>query len=291
MKEGKFISGFKRVVGGWREDMQGKLIEYDGYRWQVGVEDGEYPLTVDDLLYFYPLVLKSLGLESKEVAISLPAETYLKDRDYERTLKSKLKDELGVIAHVYPQGIVSLAYMEVKEPTVLVIDGGFNTINACVVNTTGELKVKWLKTYYNEFGIRDLLEGYFREELLRKFPEVPNNFQILLRVFLNGYVDTGFRKQSVEEEKRISIRIWQDSLMRRIRGDILRANRDFDAILVVGGLSYYITREGIEKPLYIPQDGEYANLRGLHNATSLDSVDFGFGHVKYLIDTEQKRRR
>lgn len=287
MKKVKFASGFRRVLGAWDVVYQGKLVEYDGYRWQVGVEEGEYPLLLEDLIYYYPVVIKHLGLEGKEVAVSIPAETYLKDKDVLVVLKEKLKKEAGVKAIVYPQGIIALAGMDNVRGHILVVDGGFNTVNAAVVEMGKKegVTVKWLKTYYNEFGIRDLLEKYFREELLRKFPEVPANFQMLLNVFLRGYVDSGFKRVDVEKEREISIKIFMDVLLRRLKGDVFRAGKEIEKIVVVGGLGYLMKELELDsnKEIHIPEEPEFANAKGMHTASGLPAVDFGFGHVKAVL--------
>ena len=287
MKEVKFPSGFKRVLGAWDPGYQGRLVEYDGYRWHVGVEEGEYPVLLEDLVYYYPLVIKYLGLEGREIAVSIPAETFLKDKDTVSLMKERIEKETGARTVVYPQGIIALAGLEIDtRGGILVLDGGFNTLNAAIVDREGEdIKVKWLKTYYNELGVRDLLEKYFREELLRKFSEVPNNFQLLSRIFTRGYVDTGFKKVDVSAEKNVSLEVFLNLLLRRLRGDVARAERDVNLIVVVGGLGYYFKDLKIEstKEILVPEQVEFANVRGMYAASGLPSVDFGFGQVKAIL--------
>lgn len=277
----KVQSRFRRLVGVEAQ----KGIDFEGFRWEVGRGE-EYPLTLQDLVYFYPLVVKAMANRS-EVSVSLPAEAYLKNPELVKALAGRIWEHTGVKATVFPQGVVALHYLYGQGVVpygqrVLVVDGGFNTVNLSVVSD-GE--VVFTRTFYNELGVRDLLDRYFREELLRRLPEVGANLQRLLDAFLEGYVDVGFTRYDLTDIKRVSTHIYLEQLFSRVKGELSRVGEKFDFFVAVGGLSYLL--HGIEidtnKGYYIPKEGgEFLTAAGMHMASSVPAIDFGFGHIKLV---------
>lgn len=274
----KLQSRFRRLLG----PSAVKGVEFEGLRWEVGKGE-EYPLTLHDLIYFYPLVVKHFGHES--LAVSLPVETYLKSPELRSLLADRIYKHAGARAEVYPQGVISLKHLYGEnlvpyDEKVLVIDGGFNTVNLSVVKD-GE--VLYVKTFYNELGVRDLLDKYFREELLRRFPEVAANLQKLQEVFLAGVLDIGFYQYDLSEVKRIATEVYLNELFNRIKGELTRVGESFTFFVVVGGLSYLLKGIEIEtnKGNYIPEEnGEFLTALGMHYDSGLPAVDFGFGQIK-----------
>lgn len=285
MHKQKISSRFGRLFGA----DSSKGVEFEGYRWEIG-RGMDYPTLLDDLIRFYPLVVKGLVNGYDEVAVSLPAESFIKNKDLVEGLKERIKryaEKKKV--EVLPQGVVSLSYISRSglfdiDGRVLVIDGGFNTINVSLVESqTGE--VIYIKTYYNELGVRDLLERYFREELVQRFPEVSSNLQRLLDIFMKGSIDLGFTKKNITEIKEASLGAYLSQVIMRIKGDLARSGEDFDRFVVVGGLSYFFKDIRLEtsKPYYVPdKDGEFYTALGMYVYSGMPAVDFGFGHIKIV---------
>jgi len=137
-------------------------------------------------------------------------------------------------------------------------------------------------SYYNEIGIRNLLEIFY-SRLQKKFPEAPYNLQMLKKIFLSGQYIHG--KKDVEEEKRKSIDEFIDTLITRITGDISKIMADYDQILVIGGLSYYLKDQQLNAPaeIVIPEkNGEFYNVIGMKIQSGRTSIDFGFGDIKFM---------
>ncbi|RUM32602.1 MAG: hypothetical protein DSY42_00590 [Aquifex sp.] len=292
----KVPSAFRRVV----TSEQGAVF-HGGYLWKIGevVSGVEYPNILEDLVRLYPLVVKAFARGQEKVAISLPAEAYVsslkKGEGVIQELERKIKEETGVSVEVYPQGVSALAqiFAETKEldegALTLVIDGGFNTINIAVANAN--MNIPFVFTYYNEFGIRDLLTTF--AELLRERikVEMTANLQKLKQAFLRGKVDVGFNQVEVNGEKAHAIDVFIDKLWARLRGDLIRAGVEFEQIVVVGGLAYYIgdvLKEKTNKPVFIPsQDAEFYTAMGMHRLSGLPAIDFGFGDIKLCGFSEE----
>lgn len=295
----KMPSAFERVSG-----VRAKLpeaVSYDGFKWIVGSgsRNAEYPINLSDLKYFYPLVVKEMMRrgwikEGEEIGVSLPAETWYEDKlsgfKFCEGIKDDIRKETGVEVEVLPQGVIALQkiYEEGKlseEGRTLVIDGGFNTVNTAIV-FDGE--IVYTKTYYNEFGIRDLLENYFRPEIKQKYPEATSNLQRLKEVFLKEKIDAGLVVIDVKNEKMLALNNFIDALFRRIIRDIERAGESFEQFTIVGGLSYYVPEIETNKPYFIPEkNGEFYTAAGMCEYLSASAIDFGFGDIKICIKGEE----
>ncbi len=283
----KVPSAFERLLGA-RANLP-EAIEFEGYKWLVGKpsKQAEYPVNLQDLVRFYPLVVKFVNPKSEEVAVSLPAETYFEDKLSGEMLisqiKERIKTETGKDAIVLPQGVIALqeiyAQGHLSPDKTLVIDGGFNTVNVAIVDENGE--ILYTKTYYNEFGIRDLLENYFKPELKRKYPEITSNLQRLKEVFLQEQIDAGLQVIDITNEKKVALQSFIEGMFSRIVKDIERAGESFKQFAIVGGLSYYVPEIETNKPHFIPRkDGEFYTVMGMNRYTGLPSIDFGFGDIK-----------
>lgn len=289
----KIPSAFERLLGA-KANLP-NTIEFDGYKWLIGEvsKQSDYPININDLIHYYPLVvrkvLQNTNQEIDFVAVSLPAETFWEDvlsgGEITDRIKSRIEKYVGVNSEVYPQGIIALEEIFVQnkldntKPT-LVIDGGFNTVNIAVVSSG---KIEFTKTYYNEFGIRDLLENYFSQELKRKYPEASSNLQRLKTIFLQEYIDAGFNTIGVSKEKGIALSVFVDNLFNRIIKDVERSGVSFSQFTIIGGLSYYIDQVETSKPYFLPQDkGEFYTVLGMKRASNSLSIDFGFGDIKFV---------
>lgn len=283
----KIPSAFERLLGA-RANLP-EAIEFEGYKWLVGKpsRQAEYPVNLQDLIRFYPLVVKFANIEDDTVAVSLPAETYFEDKlsgePIINEIRDRVKREASKDVVVLPQGVIALQKVfkdENLEPDkTLVIDGGFNTVNVAVVEKDGD--IAYTKTYYNEFGIRDLLENYFKPELKRKYPETTSNLQKLKEIFLEQQIDAGLTVIDVSNEKRVALQSFIEGMFSRIVKDIERAGENFKQFIIVGGLSYYVPEIETNKPYFIPvQNGEFYTVLGMKIYSGLSSIDFGFGDIK-----------
>lgn len=289
MEKVKVPSAFRRVV-----PPEEGSIPYGGYYWKIGevVSGVEYPQILADLLRFYPLVVKAFAEGKERVAVSIPAEAFVsslrKRAKIVPELERRIREETGTEAEVYPQGVAALPLVfeqseELsREAPTLVIDGGFNTINVAVAD--GNMDIQYVFTYYNELGIRDLLTTF--AELLREKldMEIPANLQKLKGAFLKGRVDVGFRSVEVNGEKSYAVNTFIDKMWSRLVGDLTRTGVEFEQVVVVGGIAYYVgsvLKERVDKPLFVPEkDAEFYTVMGMHSLSGLPSIDFGFGDVK-----------
>ncbi|WP_457628688.1 hypothetical protein [Persephonella sp.] len=287
----KVPSAFKKAVH------QGeKGIFWENALWKIGdVSTGSYyPRDIGDLIRYYPLVIKWAKQEGHikddSVAISLPAETYINDKRAGGKLLEQLSDsikaETGISAVVLPQGpsglihVIGEGHLQQGKYT-LVIDGGFNTVNVVLVDEEGN--IVYTRTYYNEFGIRNLIEGYFYP-LLAKY-NLPRNLQVLKDIFLKGYFDIGLERTEISAEKQEAINNFISTVLQSVIGDLKISGLSFDQFAVIGGLSYYLDRSAIQtnKQFYIPTEGgEFINALGMKRHSGLTSVDFGFGDIKIV---------
>lgn len=276
MEVRKVPSAFERVFG----KSLLPTVEYDGYQWVVGnvSKRSEYPITIDDLVRFYPLVVKAFMSDKKEIAVSVPAENFYENLSLVRLIESEIKDRTGVKAQVYPQGVVAIHSLNLpKDRKTLIIDGGFSTLNIAIVEN-GNAAI-YVKTYYNEFGIRDLLE-IFRTELKKKYPEITNNLQRLKDIYLTEEIDSGFRIFNVSAEKEITLQTFLEILFSRITKDLERAEVGFQQFAIIGGLSYYISQDMIETDKKYEIGDEFSTVKGMVKVSGLPSIDLGFGDIK-----------
>lgn len=299
----KFPSTFEKLLG--RRANLPNAVEHDGVKWFVGSGiGGEYPINLDDIIRYYPIVvkkvLKDLGKKSEKakeegIVVSLPSEVYLEDFITGGKIIQLIQNsimEIGVNSvEVLPQGIIALqkVFSEegLKRERTLVIDGGFYTVNLGIMDKNGD--ILFVKTYYNEFGIRDLLEKYFLPEIKDKYPEITKNMQILKTAFLTGELEKGFKTYKVEDEKRIAVQNYIESLFNRVVKDVERNYLNFKNFAIVGGLSYYVSPSDIDtnKDFYIPsEDGEFYTAFGMNVYSSGKlSIDFGFGDTKVVYSS------
>jgi hypothetical protein len=290
----KLSSSFLRLIGS-TAPVDGVLFE--GSYWKNSVDYGSvYPRTFEDLIRFYPLALKvvekEVGKLGDNVAVSIPAENFLKDIKTGEKVISRIKNEIEKEnkkeAIVLPQGASAIAEIisnvHLEPATTLIIDGGFNTINVVVVNENN--KVVYARSYYNEFGIRNLLERYFRPLVEQVLPTVSLNHQVLKKAFLQGYMPNGFDYVSLENERDLAVKSFVPEVMDAIKNDLTIHGIDFEQFVIVGGLSYYIPASSIQtkKKFYIPEkEGEFLTVKGMNKISGLNSIDFGFGDIKILI--------
>lgn len=238
---------------------------------------------VDDLLNYYELFLSwyEKKYEVKFDAITLPYSVYDSDGIAEKLTK-KLKVET-----VVGQGISAFEYLvktnNVQNKTTLLIDGGFNSVNVEIIK--GD-EVVYYETYYNQVGVRDLIEKYFRPIVRNKIPDISHNSIRLDEVLKNGYADYNFERIHFEDEKREAIDRYVGEVFRQIKSGISNELMDFDQIIIVGGLAYFVTSDMIEtsKTLVIPTEHpEYLNVLGASmHAGFKPALDLGFGYTKYI---------
>ncbi len=255
----------------------------------------EEVLNLEGLVKYYPILIKLLTkkglITTDQIAVSLPADTYMKEKKKENGLIQKIQSSITEEnenvkdVRVLPQGVVgtltALKNKEIQKGLTLTIDGGFNTVNVSIIDTNS-LDIIYTRTYYNEIGIRNLLEIFY-SRLQKKFPETPYNLQTLKKIFLSGKYLHG--KKDVEKEKTKSIDEFIDTLIARITGDISKIMTDYDKVLVIGGLSYYIKDQQLNAPaeIVIPEkDGEFYNVIGMKIQSGRTSIDFGFGDIKFM---------
>jgi hypothetical protein len=259
------------------------------------VRPKEEVLNLEGLVKYYPILVKLLTkkglITADQIAVSLPADTYMKEKKktdglIQKIQKGIIEENEGIQdVRVLPQGVVgtltALKNKEIQKGLILTIDGGFNTVNVSIINTN-DLDIIYTRTYYNELGIRNLLEIFY-SRLQKKFPEAPYNLQLLKRIFLTGQYIHG--KKDVKTEKEKSIDEFVDTLITRITGDISKIMADYDQILIIGGLSYYLKDQQLNAPaeIAVPEkDGEFYNVMGMKIQSKRPSIDFGFGDVKFI---------
>lgn len=277
-------------------------IVYQGVSWAIGKTTGtniEFLFDMRDLINYAPLYIKHIFPDTKnsKIAISIPAETYFAaqmrdDGGLVEQMIHSIKTEIPDIAEVkvFPQGVVALNYLvnakkvDVNNGNMLIIDGGFNTVNSSVVQPDGT--GLYTETYYNEIGVNNLLTDFFRKELMVKYAETTSNPQMLKKAFLEERFDAGFTSFDITNEKKRAVEAFVTKLITRITNDLRKKNVSFDQFTFVGGLSYYITKEIIEttKPFYVPETGgEFLTLLGMAEVAGdeYDLLDLGFGDAKF----------
>ncbi len=266
-----------------------KSIEWKSYHYLVGDDANKRSrycssiYNVDDLLSYYELFVKwyERKFDVKFSAITLPYSVYESSERVER-----LMDRLKVDT-VVGQGAAALEYLKktsnADDRTTLLIDGGFNTINVEIIEGS---EVVYYETYYNQFGTRDLIEKYFKSLVRHKIPDISPNAIRLDEVLKNGYADFNFQRVYFEKEKEEAIERYIADVFRQIKNGITNELMDFEQVVIVGGLAYYMSPEQIEtsKALVIPAEhAEYLNVLGASLKTGYKpALDLGFGYAKYI---------
>lgn len=284
----KYPSIFK--VASRNEDA---ILEWENKKWlplgsqEVGMSKNVV-YSINDLIYYYPLVIKLLDKQiglSNTVAISLPAEDYLKT-DLVNQLTRRIKDHTGKEATALPQGTMAVLDLYNKgkiklDGKALVIDGGFNTVNVILIDLQN-LKPLFTRTYANQIGIRNLLVDYFYREINKRIYGYPLDLQRLKEDFLAGRTDLGMTEYDLSVEKSVALERFMEDMLNKIVGEIQIyfsniENSRYDYVVVVGGLSYYADIETNKK--FIRGD-EFSTAKGMAFQSETDSIDFGFGDIK-----------
>lgn len=237
--------------------------------------------STSDLVSAYPLFLSYLSssFSSSITTVTLPlADTLRKD------LVSPLEEQ-GLT--VIPQGLAALYHHELDispdKNLILLIDGGFRTVNIALVERSTK-NVLFLKTHYDEIGIRNLLEGEFQPRLETVLPDMTDNPVQLNKAFLEGKIDDGFKTLSLIEEKNLALQSFTSRFLALLETDLRRNSLSFDLALLVGGIGHYLVPENFgSMPVMIPQNSEWSNALGASEITGSSALDLGFGHGKLVI--------
>jgi len=303
MKTKKIASTLSRVVG---VDSKNAL-EFEGFKWKMGDTTGaniEYMTDLNDLVKYAHLFIRQIAkdenIDLENIAVSLPTDTYYmsnaKDdggivKKLEDEIKKNIKNIKKVL--VLPQGVAAVQYLlakkeiDLKDGHVLVIDGGFNTLNISIIDSKdGDILLS--ESIYNELGVYNLLNNFFKEELKTKYDEVTSNMQMLKKVFLEERIEAGFNVIDVKKEKQRALQVFIPKLINRVISEVKKGNKSFNQIVFVGGISHYIDKESIEttKKLHIPkEDGEFLTVLGMREIAGedYDVFDIGFGDTKYIL--------
>lgn len=144
------------------------------------------------------------------------------------------------------------------------------------------------KSIYNELGVYNLLNNFFKEELETKYDEITSNMQMLKKVFLEEKIDAGFKIIDVKKEKQRALQVFIPKLINRVISEVKKGNSSFEQFIFVGGISHYINEKSIEttKKFYIPEkDGEFLTVLGMKEIAGedYDVFDVGFGDTKYIL--------
>ena len=297
----KFPSSFREAS----RIERAKAVKFGETYWVVGNDalssggSADYVKTEEDLVKLYPLFLLSVakreGIEVDKnnpikVIVSLPLDTYLFHRQLQKEGRENLitrlinnSREYGFDPVVRPQGISALEYIlekgivnlkkgeEKREGNILLIDGGFNTVNVAVVSP--KMEVLYVKTFVDEAGVRKLLEDFFVEELKEQGIPVSSNLVAIKEVFISGKVPIGLRDVDITPQKEKATKRFIDRFKRKVFGELERARVNFEQIAIVGGLSYYIKKDDFDtdKEVFIPSEkGEFFNVLGLSRYHKLE---------------------
>ncbi|WP_457748600.1 hypothetical protein [Sulfurimonas sp.] len=303
----KISSTLSRLSGD--ERLAEDALSFEGLKFRAGDVSGsnlEYMYNLKDLVTYAHLFVQSVtrDREVTKLAISIPTEAYYSSKLKEdgglvRKMEGQLKRHIPSLkeVRVLPQGTSSLGYLvskklvDPKNGNVLIIDGGFNTLNISVVDSSG--KIKYTQSIHDELGVFNLLNNFFREELKKSHDEVPTNAQMLKNIFLAGFVDGGFETINVEKEKKRAIDGFVPKLIDRVTRDLRKEKIPFEQFVFVGGISYYIPKDAIKtnKSFYIPKkDGEFLTVLGMRDIVGgdFDVFDVGFGDTKYILSDKQQ---
>jgi hypothetical protein len=299
-----------------------RATELEGKRYLFGTEvygTPQYIANIEELIEIYPLGIKWLVEKAKfpkteKIAVSLPAMTYrdhkaLKERGENNaidTLSERIKRLLGYKeVAVAPQGVSALFHVENIDPDIvsdrkkiMLIDGGFNTINIALVDSNEEgYEAVYVRTYYDEFGVRDLLSRYLAPILRVKYPDLSQNEQMLNNIFMAKKINLGLQSADITQQKDEAMNAFLLDMFAKIRGDISKAGLDYQSVVFVGGLAHCVDKDILDtdKILFIPpksgkEDGsdgaEYYNARGMAQlyqpSLGYLIVDGGFGHFKVV---------
>jgi len=279
-------------------------IEFEGFKYRVGETAGsniDYMYDLKDLVNYSHIFIRSLirNRPIEKIAISIPTEAYYSSKLKEdggiiEKMKESLKRNIPTLQNVrvLPQGTAAVSHLVMqnlinpKDGNILVIDGGFNTVNISVTNELG--KILYTNSIHDELGVYNLLTEYFREELKRKHDEVTTNAQMLKEIFLKEKIDLGFNTVNITREKEQALVTFLPKLIERVTRELKKKKIDFGQFVFVGGISYYIDKNIISssKPFFIPEEnGEFLTLLGMKEmvGSDYDVFDVGFGDVKYSI--------
>jgi len=305
----KIASTMSRVVGGESKN----AIEYDGFKWVVGDTVGsniEYMYDLNDLINYSHLFIKQImkneNRDIDNIALSMPTEAYYSSKMKEnggliKKMEAEIRKNIPGVNEivVLPQGASALNYLvsqkkiDLNNGNVLIIDGGFNTLNISVVDENG--KILFTESIHDELGVYNLLNKFFREELKNKHDEVSSNIQMLKKVFLEEEIEAGFTTINVKNEKIRAIQAFIPKLISRVTRDVKKEKISFGQFAFVGGISYYIKDENIKttKKFYIPEKGgEYMTVLGMRETVGkdFDVFDIGFGDSKYILKNIKKEK-
>lgn len=303
METKKIASTLSRVVGVDSKD----ALEFEGFKWKIGDITGaniESMTDLNDLVKYSNLFIRQISKKEnrkfKNIAISLPADTYYvsskkSDKGVIRKLENEIKSNINGVENilVLPQGVAAIQYIinkkkiNLENGNILVIDGGFNTLNISIIDSqTSDILLS--KSIYNELGVYNLLNNFFKEELETKYDEITSNMQMLKKVFLEEKIDAGFKIIDVKKEKQRALQVFIPKLINRVISEVKKGNSSFEQFIFVGGISHYINEKSIEttKKFYIPEkDGEFLTVLGMKEIAGedYDVFDVGFGDTKYIL--------
>ncbi len=293
----KFPSAY-RIALGSEENL---ALKYGRKSYVVGEQAltnyqlAEWLETVDELIEMYPLFINFVEKEysTKIGGISIPLELWhqFKNNETRSKVLKALKDYIvksNYTIKPYPQGLVIFRYLKatgkVKGGKALVLDGGFKTLNTSI--TDGKT-LYYVKSFYDELGMKTLITKIFKEEIKKIHPEVPSNYSILNRYFVLGEIPTGFSGINVQREKRKAIKMFVEVLFARLKRELSKVSTTYDSIVITGGLSHYLKPEwfNTDKEVYITkEEGEFANAVAMHYFRKTSVIDLGFGDVKVCIE-------
>ena len=248
------------------------------------------PYNVDDLIEFYPLVIMQVEKEIgafDSVAVSLPIIDFYNSVGKE--LPKIIKEKTGKDSISLPQGLLGILDIAEKNQdilnhqTILLLDGGFNTVNITISTFNKDensFDVIFTETYYNQFGIRNLLNLFLEEIRQRQgLRSMPADYGILKDAFLNGEYTYAFNKYDLSAEKQRASQIFFNLVLNKIRKDIdIKApNTNYSAIAIVGGISHYLQ---IDANIPVYYGDEFSTVKGMAIHSDMVAVDFGFGDIK-----------
>jgi len=267
-------------------------IELNGKYYVVGEKALRVPhlathiATTASLVRAYPIFIRYgeevLGEDIS--AISIPLEDFYLYTLGKNEIVSELERKTG--KKVLPQGLSGLYALREEENVgekVLLLDGGMRTLNCAVVN--GE-EVEFCKSFYDEVSVSVLL-SYFRQLLEEKYHEIPTTRGLIEKIFEKGELNSGFTKVDVQEEKEKAIELFTERFLELVEREFSSLHHDFEQIVLVGGISYYVRKELLEKlgniPVLVPEkDAEFMNAKGMHLIEGGTVLDLGYGWAKFF---------
>ena len=302
MRKYKFPSAYKRLV----TDSFRDTVFYDGKYYLIGKDAETNGMAIWDIpkmVDVTPLFLKYLQDVKKEdiskVVLSVPSGVFAEAfkqkkqgrRCYFDEVKEKVKGKLKDVEEVkfLPQGVSAIyVYMQDKRlkegDVVLTIDGGFNTLNLALTVVGTPLDIVYNESLFDK-GIRQLLLEYFYPLLVSEISyDIKKDYHFLKDIFLSKEIAKGFDIINVSSLVEEAVKNYVTDLKELIYEFLSRNNiKNYDAINVVGGISYYLQNAiKTDKKLFLPEkDGEFLTAIGMavKNPGFL-AVDLGFGDVK-----------